>query len=121
MDKAAAAMRTQHQKRRPRALKLAHDDAACLTFIDNGFDAGRQWRKFLLGKERLQALLSFGAHIVLHVIRFQPGFVGDMESMDDGEVRSWKESCGRKRSEEHTSELQSLMRNSYAAFCLKKT
>src|SRR3546814_6960128 len=25
----------------------------------------------------------------------------------------------RKRSEEHTSELQSLMRNSYAVFCLK--
>src|SRR3546814_9907882 len=33
--------------------------------------------------------------------------------------------CGRllrpaRRSEEHTSELQSLMRNSYAVFCLKK-
>src|SRR3546814_8494831 len=36
--------------------------------------------------------------------------------------------CGRhgqdrseqERSEEHTSELQSLMRNSYAVFCLKK-
>src|SRR3546814_8730386 len=27
---------------------------------------------------------------------------------------------GDKRSEEHTSELQSLMRISYAAFCLKK-
>src|SRR3546814_6126232 len=27
---------------------------------------------------------------------------------------------GRKRSEEHTSELQSLMRISYAVFCLKK-
>src|SRR3546814_7869059 len=26
----------------------------------------------------------------------------------------------RHRSEEHTSELQSLMRNSYAVFCLKK-
>src|SRR3546814_10363088 len=26
----------------------------------------------------------------------------------------------RRRSEEHTSELQSLMRSSYAAFCLKK-
>src|SRR3546814_1723250 len=26
----------------------------------------------------------------------------------------------RARSEEHTSELQSLMRNSYAVFCLKK-
>src|SRR3546814_1342366 len=28
--------------------------------------------------------------------------------------------CGELRSEEHTSELQSLMRNSYAVFCLKK-
>src|SRR3546814_8178323 len=27
---------------------------------------------------------------------------------------------GRQRSEEHTSELQSLMRTSYAVFCLKK-
>src|SRR3546814_6787613 len=27
---------------------------------------------------------------------------------------------GPNRSEEHTSELQSLMRNSYAVFCLKK-
>src|SRR3546814_9436066 len=27
---------------------------------------------------------------------------------------------GAVRSEEHTSELQSLMRNSYAVFCLKK-
>src|SRR3546814_11959327 len=27
---------------------------------------------------------------------------------------------GRRRSEEHTSELQSLMRISYAVFCLKK-
>src|SRR3546814_6721749 len=30
----------------------------------------------------------------------------------------WPKVCGR--SEEHTSELQSLMRNSYAVFCLKK-
>src|SRR3546814_1651985 len=28
--------------------------------------------------------------------------------------------AGQKRSEEHTSELQSLMRTSYAVFCLKK-
>src|SRR3546814_1080165 len=31
-----------------------------------------------------------------------------------------KYNCVRRRSEEHTSELQSLMRNSYAVFCLKK-
>src|SRR3546814_2154880 len=30
------------------------------------------------------------------------------------------EHAHRLRSEEHTSELQSLMRNSYAVFCLKK-
>src|SRR3546814_8160087 len=28
--------------------------------------------------------------------------------------------CGEQRSEEHTSELQSLMRTSYAVFCLNK-
>src|SRR3546814_5525446 len=31
-----------------------------------------------------------------------------------------REASGRTRSEEHTSELQSLMRISYAVFCLKK-
>src|SRR3546814_7579459 len=32
----------------------------------------------------------------------------------------WVEEFGGDRSEEHTSELQSLMRISYAVFCLKK-
>src|SRR3546814_7685059 len=36
----------------------------------------------------------------------------------------WPQQCAffttRNRSEEHTSELQSLMRNSYAVFCLQK-
>src|SRR3546814_4145842 len=39
------------------------------------------------------------------------------------ELRSWHEAhdrAGPVRSEEHTSELQSLMRTSYAVFCLKK-
>src|SRR3546814_2179992 len=35
----------------------------------------------------------------------------------DGPVR---QAVAQPRSEEHTSELQSLMRNSYAVFCLKK-
>src|SRR3546814_1706856 len=43
------------------------------------------------------------------VARHRP--VGPEQSADFGLVRS----------EEHTSELQSLMRNSYAVFCLKKT
>src|SRR3546814_4290045 len=36
-----------------------------------------------------------------------------------GAIRQFRSSC-RRRSEEHTSELQSLMRISYAVFCLKK-
>src|SRR3546814_8798527 len=38
-----------------------------------------------------------------------------------GRNREWPDRAGRHaRSEEHTSELQSLMRISYAVFCLKK-
>src|SRR3546814_7327546 len=34
---------------------------------------------------------------------------------------AWTTDRGADRSDEHTSELQSLMRISYAVFCLKKT
>src|SRR3546814_4192048 len=37
-----------------------------------------------------------------------------------GEVSEFAERNGLPRSEEHTSELQSLMRRSYAVFCLKR-
>src|SRR3546814_1020925 len=36
------------------------------------------------------------------------------------EARETLTGADEQRSEEHTSELQSLMRNSYAVFCLKK-
>src|SRR3546814_2847444 len=56
----------------------------------------------------------------LHVDHAGLGAVGlpFYRSYADG----WQGSCaeGRLRSEEHTSELQSLMRISYAVFCLKK-
>src|SRR3546814_8907207 len=47
-------------------------------------------------------------------------------TIEDGSIlripsnRMLKRADGGERSEEHTSELQSLMRNSYAVFCLKK-
>src|SRR3546814_10408351 len=37
-----------------------------------------------------------------------------------GVAQALRPGGGRQRSEEHTSELQSLMRISYAVFCLKK-
>src|SRR3546814_3867798 len=46
-------------------------------------------------------------------------------SAGEVDVQCWRapvvgQLCGHRRSEEHTSELQSLMRISYAVFCLKK-
>src|SRR3546814_6209829 len=54
----------------------------------------------------------------------QPGKVGDLER-PHGEAEFLQRLVDFKRqrplrSEEHTSELQSLMRISYAVFCLKK-
>src|SRR3546814_3887582 len=42
------------------------------------------------------------------------------EDLNDNRSRFQHEESADDRSEEHTSELQSLMRNSYAVFCLKK-
>src|SRR3546814_2065025 len=62
-------------------------------------------------------------HLLLHLARRQAAALLDqpvgegrlavVDMRDDGEVADM-------RSEEHTSELQSLMRISYAVFCLKK-
>src|SRR3546814_189328 len=53
-----------------------------------------------------------------------PGFLRSsrvsMHQASTGEPRMLKEVGGVNESEEHTSELQSLMRTSYAVFCLKK-
>src|SRR3546814_1733777 len=44
---------------------------------------------------------------------------GDLLALGLARLQSLSPTC-RRRSEEHTSELQSLMRISYAVFCLKK-
>src|SRR3546814_2087316 len=46
------------------------------------------------------------------------GMIGDV-ALRDGRI-AFVGAHARGRSEEHTSELQSLMRISYAVFCLKK-
>src|SRR3546814_2539344 len=44
----------------------------------------------------------------------------DVNALDDHRFLPMPAGYRRSRSEEHTSELQSLMRISYAVFCLKK-
>src|SRR3546814_3123169 len=61
----------------------------------------------------------FDQHVALRGIAFvvdvqRTAAVGQRAVVDDGNA------LGGDRSEEHTSELQSLMRISYAVFCLKK-
>src|SRR3546814_6071079 len=46
--------------------------------------------------------------------------IGDVQQRHVAEVLRRQQVLLGERSEEHTSELQSLMRNSYAVFCLKK-
>src|SRR3546814_1013310 len=56
---------------------------------------------------------GFGADET-HVVSDEP-----MASLYTGEVEPERRTATVTRSEEHTSELQSLMRISYAVFCLK--
>src|SRR3546814_5335946 len=61
---------------------------------------------FAAGRRGLKLAVAFAAIAVPLQI-----FVGDLHGLNVGK---------HQRSEEHTSELQSLMRISYAVFCLKK-
>src|SRR3546814_8707811 len=55
----------------------------------------------------------------MHVLRAEKGYI--IVGQDtDGTVTPDDAGLSWARSEEHTSELQSLMRSSYAVFCLKK-
>src|SRR3546814_5243897 len=74
---------------------------------------------------------AIGARAALAILDHVGGMVGDNVhiDLDPARVRGVDEAAEivlgaemrvHRRSEEHTSELQSLMRISYAVFCLKK-
>src|SRR3546814_2923032 len=54
------------------------------------------------------------------LFRSAPGVCGGPHPPPSGTARRRRRPPCARRSEEHTSELQSLMRISYAVFCLKK-
>src|SRR3546814_5554296 len=68
--------------------------------------------ELLLGQHRILAQHHRRLDLVLHILRADRV---DRDFLDGGMPHE-----GLLRSEEHTSELQSLMRISYAVFCLKK-
>src|SRR3546814_1550108 len=61
-----------------------------------------------------------GAGVIAMHKRLKLGMVGGGRGAFIGAVHRMAARLDDQRSEEHTSELQSLMRISYAVFCLKK-
>src|SRR3546814_1942674 len=59
------------------------------------------------------------AHNNLGAVRMNQGMLAEAEQDYIAAVENAREMMNAARSEEHTSELQSLMRLSYADFCLK--
>src|SRR3546814_7817752 len=76
--------------------------------------------------ERLAYMLGDCRPSVLLTQQALAGMLADIDHslpqlVLDSAKPDWARQVEADRSEEHTSELQSLMRNSYAVFCLKKT
>src|SRR3546814_9137391 len=84
--------------------ELRHDQDAL-----GGLDELRELEEFLVGHQAVDGQAGLGDQ----GLRFGLRPCG-------GARHAENDSDGRQRSEEHTSELQSLMRISYAVFCLKK-
>src|SRR3546814_2053893 len=82
---------------------------------------GRLWKQFKissfrkpgLNRPRETPLDRLRRKVWIRALRIDAMNLAGMDPEGDLDVTTW-------RSEEHTSELQSLMRISYAVFCLKK-
>src|SRR3546814_7623538 len=60
------------------------------------------------------------SHLLRRLLEGSAKLVQQVVIDPEGDFVTLAEVFGHSRSEEHTSELQSLMRISYAVFCLKK-
>src|SRR3546814_6789901 len=94
-------------------------EALCHAGVPDDAPIGLIPRNRPLSVAALLELLIAGRSIVM-IYAFQSGaaIARDIESLRLAAVVG---DCQDWRSEEHTSELQSLMRISYAVFCLNKT
>src|SRR3546814_7876497 len=86
--------------------------------------ADRWHEKGIMHAPHLNACLPQGANIAKESASFRAENSHVSSTSQQRPRKKWLPAPGRAkpghRSEEHTSELQSLMRISYAAFCLKK-
>src|SRR3546814_9503964 len=107
----------------------AEDWRVCVEKGDQGDPMGKAANEGSGSVDRIQApaIASFGTVLVAKLlaghamprIRLKDERAHRCLGIDVG--RGHRVVCTGRRSEEHTSEFQSLMRISYAVFCLKKT
>src|SRR3546814_272152 len=79
------------------------------------------YMSYLLWALLLEAVRRAGGwtiFVIILVVSFYPTYAGNLPGAISGLEQTLADTAAR--SEEHTSELQSLMRISYAVFCLKK-
>src|SRR3546814_3242582 len=88
------------------------------TRTDTLFPYTTLFRSCVAEERHAQDRRSYGSDAHPHRIR-RPDGQASYRHAEEGEARDHPDH-GESRSEEHTSELQSLMRISYAVFCLKK-
>src|SRR3546814_2779017 len=105
-----------------KAISATTDPGVAVSFNNIGMIQNRFFEQEFFDMERLEVLRGpqgtlYGRNAtggVINLITAKPK-LGTFEGSIKGEVGNYN-----SRSEEHTSELQSLMRISYAVFCLKK-
>src|SRR3546814_7897775 len=90
--------------------------AAFATGRDLGSVRGNAAAQIGLACESLKTTTRL-MHVIAWLLHRRAMFAGDPGAGPNDSAARIGEAV---RSEEHTSELQSLMRNSYAVFCLKK-
>src|SRR3546814_5332068 len=100
-----------------RSCTLARGDLTRIALIDDGF----------ANVSKIASAYPYNDFTITHepvrgdtYISVPPQFASDRVSFFATSKAGFVYKCACRRSEEHTSELQSLMRLSYAVFCLKR-
>src|SRR3546814_7325639 len=89
------------------------------TRTDTLFPYTTLFRSFLDACKHARRGIDHPAKLIPYIVRESEEYARHLKSRLWEEENRWRNRLFR-RSEEHTSELQSLMRTSYAVFCSKK-
>src|SRR3546814_1952332 len=95
-------------------------DAGQITITDPYVRVFHQIRNLMELMETIARNKANEEEIKVHLITIEDEFRSEQQTENLQKIADSCSSVGIKRSEEHTSELQSLMRISYAVFCMKK-